>query len=160
MVTIAISDPATDVLGWFQMLEREFIRKLLDLERAAGPAQVDDHFGGFDFESFEMSFCGRPPLAQKSAAADAKDGAPRVLLTPGSKCAELDRAGGRLRFGPTAGVGFGRSLCCKLPWFRSGFQWRVQAIRRERPRAPAPSAFGEGDFIRRARHFRRLSGYL
>jgi hypothetical protein len=83
MVTIAISDPATDVLGWFQMLEREFIRKLLDVERAAGPAQVDDQFGGFDLESFEMSFCGRPPLAQKQERA--KDRAPRVLLTPGSK---------------------------------------------------------------------------
>ena len=31
---------------------------------------------------------------------------------------------------------------------------------RRRPRAPVPSALGEGDPVRRARHIRLLSGYL
>jgi hypothetical protein len=67
------------------MLEREFIRELLDVKRAARPAQVDDRFGGFDLESFEVSFCGLPPLARKSGAADAKDEPPGVGLTLGPK---------------------------------------------------------------------------
>ena len=63
---------------------------------------------------------------------------------------------------PAAGAGGVAALNFrKLPWFRSGLQWRAHPFRQKWSCAPAPSADSwEGEIIRPARHVRCLSGYL
>jgi len=76
-------------------------------------------------------------------------------------CQDSSRGGGRLRCVPAAGSGFAALSFWKLPWFRSGFQWRVRAFQTETvPRPGAIRKLGEGVLIRTARHIRCFSGYL